>query len=172
MPCGCHDDPAFVWLCINTESQSESQVLRELQSLELVAWLPQYKAYKPASRIKPLFPSYLFCQVNLAEDAWRRIYRTRGVVTILGTRYERPRAVPNAAMLELWARVDTDGLISERTSPTDFLPGAGVAFGPGSVLTGICEKSSAERVTILFQLLGREVRTTVPRAKVVSKRDL
>ena len=167
MPCGCHDDPAFVWLCINTESQSESQVLRELQSLELVAWLPQYK---PASRIKPLFPSYLFCQVNLAEEAWRRIYRTRGVVTILGTRYERPRTVPNAAMQELWARVDADGLISERPGPPDLLPGAGVVFGPGSVLTGICEKSSAERVTILFQLLGREVRTTVPRTGV-SKRD-
>ena len=170
VPCGCQYDPAFSWLCINTEYQSETLVVRELWPLGLVAWLPQFRA---ASRIKPLFPTYVFCRANLADATWHRIYRTRGVVTILGTRYERPVPMPEAAMQALWARAGIDGLLSDQPGTpgqADLLPGTDVAFGPGAMLSGICEKTSAERVTILFQLFGRDVRATVARAAVAPAR--
>ena len=173
VPTGYQQSAAFCWLCVFTVSGSETLADVRLRQLGLCTWLPLYMRRDPRpqrDRIRPIFHRYLFVQADLGATMWRGIYRTPGVVTVLGTHHERPARVPDAALALLWADCGPNGVIYPPA------PAAAVAIPSGSSvrltggafagLVGICHLSSAERVRIMLQVLGRDVSMSVPRDRV------
>jgi transcriptional antiterminator RfaH len=168
VPCGCRGEPAFQWLCVNTEFGRETLADQELRTLGLCTWLPSHLL---RDRIRPLFPRYLFVQADRGAELWRRIYRTRGVVTILGS--GRPASVPASVLEILWQQCAPNGVIyPPKPVPVDHttpIPcGSSVLLASGAMigLTGICQWSDGKRVRLLLEILGRGVAVTVPRASV------
>lgn len=107
----------------------------------------------------PLFPGYLFVQLELGRDRWRAVNGTRGVRGLL-TAGDVPARVPAAVVDEL--------LAAEAASPA--LPeGAAleVVAGPFAGLVGRLQRlDGASRVTVLLQLIGAERAVSVARAAV------
>lgn len=177
VPCGCRSGPAFQWLCIYTEFGAETLADQELRTQGLCTWYP---LHFDRERIRSMFPRYLLMQADLADDLWRKAYRTPGVVTVLGTRYERPSSVPALVLETLWRQCAPNGVIypakpvmlGDRTSR--IAPGTPVKLvsGPYAAMfadaRAICRWSPARRVALLLKTLdGRETKLTVPRSDVV-----
>jgi transcriptional antiterminator RfaH len=102
-----------------------------------------------------LFPGYLFVRLDLGRDRWRAVYSTVGVRTLVSAG-DRPLAVPPEVIEEIRARED---------SGCTFRRGDRVRFAEGPLVdtTGLFDcRNDGERVTVLLDLLGRQVKANVP----------
>jgi transcriptional antiterminator RfaH len=175
VPCGRYCDPLFRWLCVHTGPGQEDLAKNRITELGIPAWLPRWRS---EGRIRPLFPRYLFVQVDLDAGLWPAIFRQPGVVTILGTRstrLERPATVPAEVLDILWQQCAADGVIYppepapvDRTTPIPCGTKVQLASGAMIGLTGICLWSDGKRVRLLLEILGRGVAVTVPRATALA----
>jgi transcriptional antiterminator RfaH len=156
------------WYVARTKARSERRAGESLRRQGFEVYLPQYaKRRRHARRTdvvgSPLFPGYLFLYMDLSTGRWHSINSTLGVHSLL-CHGRMPAAVPEGVVEELRARETGDGLVplhslmvlerGERLRIVD---------GPLNDRVGVYEKmTSGERVVLLLQLLGREVRVAVP----------
>ncbi len=113
--------------------------------------------------MRPLFPGYLFVGVEPDRQPWRKINSSYGIARLVTLDRKQPTAVPEAVIEELQARCR--GELWE-PSPEDLSPGATVRVlnGPlAETIATIARIPEADRVIILFQMMGRTVRATVDR---------
>jgi transcriptional antiterminator RfaH len=161
------------WYAVHTHPAGERKAAENLQRQGYDVYLPYYlKTRRHARRVEqvkaPLFPRYLFVQVDTKRTRWRAINSTLGVSRVV-CQGDTPSAVPDQLLEEIRVREDADGAIRlSRLTP----PRAGdrVRFvdGPMIECTGIFECiRDEERVVILLNLVGRPTRVTAPRDAVV-----
>lgn len=111
------------------------------------------------TRQAPLFPGYLFVQLELGRDRWRAVNGTRGVRGLL-TNGDAPARLPAAVIRELqeveaFSAVLPDGATLQ------------IVAGPFTGLAGRLQRlDGAARVTVLLQLVGAERAVSVERAAV------
>lgn len=123
--------------------------------------------YKAQSRIKALFPSYLFAHLDLNDpNLYHMIRYTRGVRRVLGDR-AIPIPVPDEMIEIIRARMDGQGVIEQRLvmKKGDEVR---VRSGPFRELIGILEKpvSAAGRVRVLLKIMRHVVRCEMSAADV------
>lgn len=115
---------------------------------------------------KPLFPGYLFVSFDPTVRGWSAISSTRGIVRLIGSTPHNPTPLPDALMAGLQARCDATGLL---LPPPDLNIGdrIRVLSGPFSdLVTTIEELPSAQRIGVLIDLMGRQVKTSLPRGQI------
>ena len=115
---------------------------------------------------KPLFPGYIFIKFDPERPGWSAINSTRGIARLILNDPRQPRPLPNALMAGLMARCDESGLLSPEADL-----GIGdrirVLAGPfADLVTTIETLPDPERIGLLIDLMGRQVRTSLPRAQV------
>lgn len=111
----------------------------------------------------PLFPGYLFVALDVAAARWRSIQGTVGVSRLV-CNGETPAAVPDGVVEHIQDSEDASGWVVLHPEET-LRKGQKVEIsdGPFCDLMGIFEAlDSKERVIVLLNLLGREVRARVP----------
>ena len=151
------------WYVIQSKPHKENQLCSYLRAQGLEVYYPtlQVKPANPrSSKIRPLFPRYLFVHTNLEEigmSALRWLPHAIGIVQFDG--YAAP--VPDAIMFELKRRVDA---LQAAGGPTfdGLKPGDRVRITQGA-LAGYealfdMRLSGGERVQVLLEMLGRQVR--------------
>ena len=107
------------------------------------------------TRVAPLFPGYLFVNVDLAKARWRSINGTRGVRSIVSAG-ERPLPVPESVI----ASLRQDAARSLTLTPGTPLD---IVAGPFSGLAAQLERlDGAARVAVLMQLIGGAVSVSLP----------
>lgn len=111
-PCGCIAEGSARWFCIYTESGAETAVEKQLKHIGLTAWYPRFAG---ANRLQGVFPRYVFAQFDLSEPGWPDIYRTPGVVTIMGVRGNRPSPIRLGFIPGLWGDCAPDGVFYPRS---------------------------------------------------------
>lgn len=107
------------------------------------------------TKLAPLFPGYLFVNVDLAEARWRSINGTRGVRSIVSAG-ERPLPVPDSVIAALQPN---------ETRPAPLEPGTQleIVSGPFAGLLAQLERlDGGTRVAVLMQLIGGSVSVTLP----------
>ncbi|OUU51947.1 MAG: hypothetical protein CBC25_04500 [Pelagibacteraceae bacterium TMED65] len=118
------------------------------------------KANRYITELKPLFTGYIFVSFDRQGQEWANIKYTTGITRLIVVN-NIPQKIPNEFITSLIKRCDMDEkLISE----PDLKPGIRVEVtqGPLTNLIGTIENVSPEkRVTILFELMGRETKTMV-----------
>lgn len=111
--------------------------------------------------VTPMFPRYLFIRLSDRTDDWGPIRSTLGVVSLVRFGM-KPAAVPEDLIGTLQAREDEEGV---QILPIDnYRPGLKVRITEGGFAgyQGIfLARSGTERVTVLLNLLGRQIRTRV-----------
>lgn len=156
------------WYVAYTQPQAERGATRHLKRQGFDAYLPLCRrirrhARREESVLRPLFPRYVFVALDLQADRWRSVNGTVGVSRLV-CQGERPAALPGGVVESL-----RDGEIDDGVVPLSqlmlFDPGARLRVLDGAFAgqTGIYQAmTAAERVVLLFDLIGRQVRVAVP----------
>jgi transcriptional antiterminator RfaH len=147
--------------------------MQHLTNQGFTTYLPRYRRRVRHARrneivLRPLFPGYLFVNLDPERCRWRSINGTVGVREIL-TNGDTPLAVPDRIIDEIRAREDESGAV-KLVAPT-FARGQVVRLleGPMADVNGLFEEMRDEnRVVLLVSLLGRKVRMQVPAAAVAA----
>ena len=156
------------WCAVQTHVRSEDKAAFHLKRQGFEVFLPKHlKRRKHARRIDwvpaPMFPRYLFVALDLAQSRWWSIRSTFGVSNLVSFG-SQPALVPSEIIDGIRARQDEKGLVKTHVGP-GFKPGDRVRIikGPLGDLEGLFEGlNDEERVTVLLNLLGREVKVRVP----------
>lgn len=117
-------------------------------------------AHKFVDRHVPLFPGYMFVELDTAQNAWRKVNSTLGVARIVslgGT----PTPVPSAIINEFISRCDDEGILRP-TLGLEVGQDVQVLRGPyANFVAKVEEISPDQRVWILIDLLGQSSRISV-----------
>ena len=156
------------WCAVQTHVRSEDKAAFHLPRQGYDVFLPKYlKRRKHARRIDwvsaPLFPRYLFVGIDSDTTSWWAIRSTIGVSSLLCFG-DVPAVVPMDIITEIKARQDEKGFVKTHAGYT-FKRGDRVRIinGPLNDLEGLFESpTDEERVTVLLNLMGREVKVRVP----------
>jgi transcriptional antiterminator RfaH len=155
------------WYVVHTQALAEEKAAFNLRRQGFDVYLPRYlKRWRHARRVEkrpaPLFPRYLFVQLDMARARWRAISSTLGVARLVCAG-ERPAPVPPGIVEAIRGREDAGGLFPLREVP--FRRGEAVRVVSGSLATaiGLFESlSDNDRVVLLLDLLGRKMRVALP----------
>jgi transcriptional antiterminator RfaH len=152
------------WYVVQTQANAENKAVAHLARQGFATYLPRYlKRRRHARRVDvvaaPLFPRYLFVEINMAVQRWRSIYSTVGVSRLV-CNGEYPTPVPERVVDLLKNREDTSGFIQLDHRPK-FQTGDKIRILEGAFYDclGIYDgMPDRDRVGILLDLLGRKVR--------------
>ena len=161
-----------LWYVVHTLPQSEARALWHLENQGFRCFLPRFRKLRRHARkselaLAPLFPRYLFSELELSATAWRAINGTRGVVGLLANG-PCPTPVPQGVVEALFVQCDQDGavplsaigLFTERTKIR-------ITRGPFRGQVGeIAEISARNRVLVLLNFLGVPARIELPSCAV------
>lgn len=159
--------PDCSWYLVQTQINAEARAARNLLQQGFEIYLPRYlKRRSHARKIEkvpaPLFPRYMFVQIDMAAQRWRSIQSTFGISHLVLQGSDPARVAPDV-INSLKARQDDDGYVKLDRRPK-FAPGekvrvlAGVFAENFGLFDGMADR---ERVAILLDLLGRKVRVSL-----------
>jgi transcriptional antiterminator RfaH len=158
-------NPAAAWYAVHTQPRKEMLVSALLeQELGLPVFLPEVtQKSRGRIRLTPLFPGYLFVQVNLAQTTASTINTTPGVIRMVAFG-EAPRPLAPAVIDAL--RAEVDALNAQGGLPQHpYRPGDPVRFrgGPLEGLHAVFlgPLRPAQRVRVLLTFLGQQQEVTV-----------
>ncbi len=152
------------WFAVRTQPNREHRAKFQLDQQRFRTFLPLIeKTVRHARKVRQvrsaLFPGYLFVELDLSKDQWRRINSTYGVSGLVMAG-ERPAVVP-AGVVELIVEMsESSGLVD--FSP-DLQPGMSVQMvsGPLAGLIGRLNRCDARgRVEVLLEVMGQQIRVT------------
>ena len=157
-----------VWLAVYTRARAEKTAQEHLRRQGYEVYLPHHlKRRRHARRVDfvyaPLFPRYLFVALDKLHQRWRPILSTCGVCDVV-RHGERPAEVPAGLVEELRLR-EGHGAFDHPAAIQGLRQGdpVRVATGPFAEMVGRFHKiAAAERVYVLFELLGRSVKVQLP----------
>lgn len=151
------------WYVVFTHSGAEAMAQGQLARQSFVTYLPKYRKNRRHGRLVskitvPLFPRYIFVELDLDNQRWRAINSTYGVryLVCLGN---HPKALPQNIIPEIREREAEDGFV-KLLSWEQFNKGETVQITAGPLINqiGLFECADDERRNIvLMKLLGREV---------------
>jgi transcriptional antiterminator RfaH len=155
------------WYVAQTQPNAESKAVAHLGRQGFVTYLPRYmKRRRHARRVDlvpaPLFPRYLFIEIDTTIQRWRSIFSTVGVTQLVCTG-DTPTPVSDQVVTLLKDREDTAGFIQLDRRPM-FRVGDKIRVLDGvfADCLGLYEgMKDNDRVAILLDLLGRKVRVMV-----------
>ena len=156
------------WYAVHTLPRGEEKAQRHLENQGHRVYCPQYMRRRSHARRvdwvpAPLFPRYLFVRMDITQARWRAVHSTVGVSHLV-CQGDVPIPVPDSLIAEILSREDETGkVVIGKLMP--FKKGDRVQFvsGPLAEQTGLFDcASDEERVFVLLNLLGRQVRVRMP----------
>lgn len=152
------------WYVIKCKPRQEYRALENLERQNYSCYLPELDVERLNRQCKlvvkePLFPSYLFINLNNLEQNWYPIRSTRGVSHIVRFN-EFPTAVSDELVESIRSRIETD-----RPKVSYLQPGERVRIVEGSFnhLEAIfLANDGDERVMLLMNILHQEQRLSFP----------
>ncbi|MHB8453155.1 MAG: transcription/translation regulatory transformer protein RfaH [Acidiferrobacterales bacterium] len=151
------------WFLVYSKPRQEEMAKRHLERQGYTVYLPRAdrsrrRAGRRVSVVEPLFPRYLFIQLDTHMDNWSPIRSTIGVTALV--RFgAQPARVPDALIALLRSHESAAGV--HEWARTALRAGQTVRVGEGAFegYEGIfLARSSRERVIVLLDILGRRVR--------------
>ena len=162
------------WYVVHTHAKSEAKALNHLLRQGFEAYLPMYlKQRRHARRVDqvstPLFPRYLFVCLDLEATRWHPIKSTIGVIGLISHGI-MPSALPTAIIEEIRRNESESGYLNLHTFQ-NFKKGDSVQIMMGALCDQVgmfeCAEDN-ERINVLLNLLGREVRISLPAEAVAA----
>ncbi len=91
------------WHVLWTHSHCEQQVHDQLAIRGFETFLPKIDVWSRRGRFRhlsrqPMFPGYLFLRHPMDKETYVEVRKARGLVSVLGERWDRPATVPESEM--------------------------------------------------------------------------
>ena len=156
-----------IWVLAYTKQRSEEMAHWNLSHQGFESYLPRYLKTRSHARKKeevayPLFPRYLFIKIRSLEN-FSKIKKISGISHLIVTG-NKPVAISDEIIKDIKAHENDLGFI-KLSSLCDFFKGQKVRIinGPFNSITAlfdsVCDK---EKIFLLLNLFGRELKITVP----------
>ena len=150
------------WVVVNTHPHKEALAIENLQRQDFRSYCPMVRkrirhARREQDVLRPLFPGYVFTQVDTTLHRWRSIVSTFGVRSLVSFG-DRLSFLQDGFIQTLMAR-EVDGAIVRPTSP--YAVGQHVRISGGAfdgIVATIIEMNEKDRLTVLLNLLNRPVK--------------
>ena len=150
------------WVVVNTHPHKEALAIENLQRQDFRSYCPMARKRIRHDRreqdvLRPLFPGYVFTQVDTTLHRWRSIVSTFGVRSLVSFG-DRLSFLQDGFIQTLMAR-EVDGAIVRPTSP--YAVGQHVRISGGAfdgIVATIIEMNEKDRLTVLLNLLNRPVK--------------
>jgi transcriptional antiterminator RfaH len=160
------------WYLIFTKPRQEEVALANLTRQGYGVYLPRLRHWRKRGKrllvVEPLFPRYLFIHLNSHTDNWTPIRSTLGVMSLVRFGTE-PARVPDDLVAHLKSRENDEALHEWAEPKLAVGDRVRVAEGPLAGYEGVLlAKSGRERVTLLLDILGSQVRAQLARDQLES----
>lgn len=150
------------WYVVTTKPRKELVAKQQLENQAFSAYLPMFRRSKRnkgkwQDQHEPLFPGYLFVQLNLSTDNISPIRSTIGVRNLV--RFGNQLVAMENDIIDQLMEHERLQFSKVENHATQFSPGDAIKVvdGPIAGLTGVFEMpKSSERVMILIGLLGKQ----------------
>lgn len=157
------------WYAVEAKPHKTPLVIANLEHQGISHYQPRLEVpARRRARVVPLFPGYLFARLESVRDSVRVRY-TPGVRRLVGGG-DRPMPISDEVVDFIRAREGEDGVIHP-SGLFDFEPNqrARVRGGALDGLEVLFQNylPDGQRVEVLLELLGRQVRTVVPADRLV-----
>jgi transcriptional antiterminator RfaH len=161
------------WYCVHTRPRKESEVALYLErELGLPTYLPKLRSQRTIRRVRrvvtgPLFPRYLFCEMDLAAH-FRAVRYARDALDLVRCG-DQPAVVSDSMIEELrsWAGEALD--IVTIAPPLARGDAVEITAGPMQGLQAMIVNchDDRDRVTVLLSLLRQEAQVVIDRSQLV-----
>jgi len=157
---------------VQTQPNRENLAVSHLERQGFDVWLPRIERIirhaRQTKRVRrPLFPGYLFINLDLETARWRVINGTVGVSHIVSFG-QVPSVVDSAFMTALKASENVDGLVEADHGDLKLGQDVEILSGPMAGKIGkLLRLDPGNRVTVLLQMLGHFVHGQIGRDAVV-----
>lgn len=150
------------WFAVRTQPAQERRAEYQLRQQGFSTFLPLLeRSVRHARKLRqvrtPVFPGYMFVELDLGRDRWRCVNSTYGVCgLVMGG--DQPMPVPVGVVESLVELTGANGLVD---FTPNLKPGAQVMLVAGGLagMVGRLTRCDAQgRVEVLLQILGQEVR--------------
>ena len=158
------------WYLVQCKPNAAQIALRNLENQSFGTFLPLQEITKRKGRIfqrqiRPLFPGYLFVQIDPDRGPWRQLNSTRGVACLVRLGAE-PSVVPNWIVEALMARCDKQSVLRQtsetQSSQLHVDDQAQVTQGPFSgFIATISNIEPNNRINILIEIMGQTTKVEI-----------
>lgn len=154
------------WFLAQLKPNGFNRAVVNLERQEIQTFMPLRqvqvrRANRNSLQTQPLFPGYLFLNVNSASPQWRAINSTYGVSKLVSFGANGPSPLPDQFISGLMARCDEENNL---LPPDDLKIGEKVKIisGPfADFIVTVETIPNQTRIGILFELLNQENRATI-----------
>jgi transcriptional antiterminator RfaH len=160
------------WYVIQCKAREEGRAREHLERQNFRCYLPtirieRLRKGRRQQVLEPLFPNYVFIQLNATSDNWHTIRSTRGVLKIV--RFgESPTPVPDPIIQTIQVRLTNQPLAIPYLNPGEPVR---IVHGPFNDIEAMfIANDGAERVILLMNILAREQTLSFPAASVCKLR--
>ncbi len=159
----------LLWYILSIKPKQEQSVIKNLNIMGVVSYLPLYKKKKKVKKEKtdvivPLFPGYLFCRFDF-DDHYQKIRYTRGVKKVLGNK--QSLWIIDEDKVEDIRKREEDGLVVMKKVEEDFKPGMQIIVDEGDFdgWEGIFHEDlpDEKRAVILLTNVNFTTKLTIPK---------
>jgi len=164
----------IIWVLIYTKAKEEKKANENLQRQGFKTFFPLIAPTNKNSEFKslePVFPRYLFAQINFELDNWTAIKSSFGVSHIVMFS-EKFTSIPNNIIKLIQDKLDESGIYKEDVSVVDYQKGDHISIKEGG-FAGIdaifLSTKSKNRVTLLLKLLNTSVVTEISTSSIGNK---
>jgi len=166
-------DAEALWYVVYAKPQKELQVVSLLEDRQkLTVYLPEvYQKYRNQVQLRPLFPRYLFVQMDLDQVETSKVNNTPGVIKIVSFEQEplplRPGVI-EAIRTEVAQLNERGGLPSVYYEEGEIVRlRSGALAGMEAVF--VKHLTSRDRVVVLLRFLGQENKVEIDISEIETK---
>jgi transcriptional antiterminator RfaH len=147
------------WFVVETQPRKEAYAQANLERQAFRSFCPRYSRTRRHARkvdtvLSPLFPNYLFVELDRTRDSWHAINGTFGVRGLVGNRGGEPTAMPAAVMAAILDRCMGEQV---RQLHPDLRAGQQIRVTSGPFAERLAEVETLDekgRVRVLLEILG------------------
>ncbi|WP_338355652.1 transcription/translation regulatory transformer protein RfaH [uncultured Marinobacter sp.] len=157
----------MTWYALQHKPAQGDRALSHLQNLEIVCFYPKItvekiKAGKRTKKLEPLFPGYLFVNLEQTDPAWAKLRSTRGVLRVVGFA-NKPAAIGDDVIQHIEQSLDS---VAEQGG---IKPGQAVQLneGPFEGINAIFQAYDGEaRAIVLINFMQKRQEVKVPLSSI------
>tara|TARA_B100000900_G_C20582604_1_gene718186 strand:+ start:71 stop:619 length:549 start_codon:yes stop_codon:yes gene_type:complete len=163
-----------IWLLVYTKAKEEKKANDNLNNQGFKTFLPLIAPSNKSGKFKylvPVFPRYLFVQINLKTDNWTSIKSSYGVSHIVMFS-EKFTPISNNIIKLIQNKLDESGIYKEEVATVNYQTGDQVSIKEGS-FEGIeaifLSKKPKDRVRLLLKLINTSIMAEMPISNIENK---
>lgn len=162
----------MTWYALQHKPAQGDRALTHLQNQDIACFYPKItvekiRAGKRTKKLEPLFPGYLFVNLEQTDPMWAKLRSTRGVIRVVGFA-NKPAAIPDDVIQHIKDSLDT---VAEQGG---IKPGQTVELddGPFKGISAIFQAyDGEERAIVLISFMQKQQTVKVPLSTLTPRRS-